>query len=571
MTMEAPRLSTAADPDLILLARSSDRAAIEELYRRHSPSALRFARSLTDGVTADDLVAEAFARILEVMRDGGGPTVSFRAYLLTAVRNAYAAHVRRDARMVWTAETGDLDAPLPAGPDDAEARMERRLVESAFSSLPERWQAVLWHTTVERDDQATVGRLLGIKPNAVSALAYRARDGLRDAYLAAHLREAQDEECRQTHPLLPAYARGRLSGARRLRVEEHLDGCRDCSAAVAELTALSTRLGALLGPAVLGVAGAAYVVPQGASPVPVPGEAISWIGRVGLRVAGPRAAGWQGLSASMTALAATLGVVVAAGAATLVAGSLSDDPTADRAGSEGATPAASWAPPSGSPSAPVPSTVPPPGTPGAEPTRSPVLWTGSTPTALPTGGSTVPEPSPTAGPTTGPTRRPSPTPKPTPKPTPEPTPTPTVWPTASPQPSSTASPSTSPTSSPTSSPTVIPTGTTVDVALTDRSLQWLGTVPDGAHWRLTTTVVADTLPSVHVGLLLPGLMSADPVSHPQACSVAAGRIDCDIAPAVFVLEFVMAPGSTVGTVTASAAGNVDPEPANNTAPLPLVP
>ena len=50
-----------SDLDLIARARGTDPEAVEELYRRHRDAALRFARSLTDPVTAEDVVAEAFA------------------------------------------------------------------------------------------------------------------------------------------------------------------------------------------------------------------------------------------------------------------------------------------------------------------------------------------------------------------------------------------------------------------------------------------------------------------------------------------------------------------------------
>ena len=38
-----------------------------------------------------------------------------------------------------------------------------------------------------------MSRRIGIKPNAVAALAYRARKGLREAYLQAHLKAEASE------------------------------------------------------------------------------------------------------------------------------------------------------------------------------------------------------------------------------------------------------------------------------------------------------------------------------------------------------------------------------------------
>ena len=42
---------------------------------------------------------------------------------------------------------------------------------------------VLWHTEVEGQRPAEVAPLLGMSPNSVSALAYRAREGLRQAFV----------------------------------------------------------------------------------------------------------------------------------------------------------------------------------------------------------------------------------------------------------------------------------------------------------------------------------------------------------------------------------------------------
>lgn len=246
-----------SDLDLIEAARFSDDTAVAELYRRHRKAALRLARHLSDPVTAEDVVADAFMRVFQAMRDGKGPSVAFRPYLLTSVRNAYVSHIRRVGR----ATPVDIDEMLggvAAEGDAVEAARESRTLAEAFRSLPERWQAVIWHTTVEGDDQETVGRLLGIKANAVAALNFRAREGLRRAYLDAHLAAPAPDECRPVREQLPAYVRGRLNRRRLDQVEGHLGECRRCTAAYLELDAVNSRLAAVLGVAVLGAAASGY-------------------------------------------------------------------------------------------------------------------------------------------------------------------------------------------------------------------------------------------------------------------------------------------------------------------------
>ncbi len=61
-----------ADADLVLRARSGDRDAYAELWRRHYRSGITVARSITNSLDPDDLVQEAYARIYQAIRRGGG-------------------------------------------------------------------------------------------------------------------------------------------------------------------------------------------------------------------------------------------------------------------------------------------------------------------------------------------------------------------------------------------------------------------------------------------------------------------------------------------------------------------
>ena len=172
------------DADLIAASRAGDAAAYDTLYRRHVASAHSLARQLVrNRAEADDVVAETFAKILDLLHRGGGPDDAFRPYLLTAVRrSAYDRH-RAERRQLVTDEMETFDRGVPFA-DPAVADLERTMIARAFASLPERWQAVLWHTEVEGARPADVAPLLGLTANGVAALAYRAREGLRQAYLA---------------------------------------------------------------------------------------------------------------------------------------------------------------------------------------------------------------------------------------------------------------------------------------------------------------------------------------------------------------------------------------------------
>ena len=248
------------DTELIARVRDGDTGAYAVLYERHAAAGRGLARQLLRGdAEVDDAVAEAFTRVLSVIQRGGGPTDAFRPYLLTAVRNAAHDRGRGDKRQV---ATEDMESIAPGQPfvDPALEGLERSLIARAFLSLPERWQAVLWHTEIEGARPADVGPLLGMKANGVAALAYRAREGLRQAYLQMHLAGgAAPQACRPIIDLLGAYVRGGLAKRETGRVDTHLDGCGHCREVFAELMDVNVGLRGIVLPIFAGAGAAGYL------------------------------------------------------------------------------------------------------------------------------------------------------------------------------------------------------------------------------------------------------------------------------------------------------------------------
>jgi RNA polymerase sigma factor (sigma-70 family) len=272
--------TTSSDAELITAARAGDAPAYGMLYERHAEAARRLARQIVSHpADVDDVVAETFTKVLSTMKRGAGPSEAFRPYLLTAVRRIAYDRVR-DQRGQVPVDAADLPDPGEQLTDPAIASLERSLVARAFRSLPERWSAVLWHTEVERARPAEVALLLGITPNGVAALSYRAREGLRQAYLQMHLSTRARAECQPVTDLLGAHVRGALSSRQAYQVESHLRGCDDCLAARTELAAINGALRGVLAPAVLGGQAAAYLTAGGHSAAAVAGGGMAmWPGR----------------------------------------------------------------------------------------------------------------------------------------------------------------------------------------------------------------------------------------------------------------------------------------------------
>ncbi|MEV0375358.1 sigma-70 family RNA polymerase sigma factor [Streptomyces sp. NPDC050636] len=299
------------------LRKSESDAPVDELYRRHRSAVFSYALACCrDPHTAEDLASEAFARTLKAVRSGSGPEAAWRPYLLTIVRRTAADWAATTRRTQLSPDFEQWLVNLPDTPADesSEERMLRlednSLVLRAFRSLPERWQTVLWHTAVEEEPAAKVGPLLGLGTRGVNSLAYRAREALREAYLAAHAESSSDtEECRHYSSLLGATMR-RAGRRRNKDLDRHLAACERCRCALIELTDLNERLGAVLPTGVLLWGGSAYMAARLA-------EAGASAG-VGAVPSDDGTGWWAGVKGSPLRTGAVAGSVVAAIAVTLL-------------------------------------------------------------------------------------------------------------------------------------------------------------------------------------------------------------------------------------------------------------
>ncbi|MEU0879999.1 sigma-70 family RNA polymerase sigma factor [Lentzea sp. NPDC005914] len=246
------------DRDLLARVREGDDSAYGELFSRHADAIRRFSlRHVREAAEADDLTAEAFFRMLQAIRRGSGPTDHVRTYLLTVARRvAWEWSGRRRDVPVEDEELGRRVEPVG---DNANRRAEHNLITRAFSSLPERWRVVLWRVEVEGERPASVAPHFGLSPNAMSALARRAREGLRAAYLQAHL--AADDgrsSCAAIRSKLGTFTAGGVQGVEERRIRAHLDTCSSCAQLYTELNEVCAALRAnaafLIVPSTLGLA-----------------------------------------------------------------------------------------------------------------------------------------------------------------------------------------------------------------------------------------------------------------------------------------------------------------------------
>jgi RNA polymerase sigma factor (sigma-70 family) len=235
------------DRALLERLRAGEDAAFGQLFSRHSAAVFRLALGLVaDRAEAEDLTAEAFFRVLQAIRRGSGPVDNVRGYLLIVARRvAWEWSLRRKDVPVSDEE---LTHRAPSDPDTSGQLTERSLIRRAFTSLPERWRNVLWKMEVEGERPAAVATNFGLSPNATAALARRARQGLRAAYLQAHLAaDRSSTGCRSVLEKLGAYTAGSTSGIERRRIRAHLAACASCTAMYTELREVCSGLRAHAG------------------------------------------------------------------------------------------------------------------------------------------------------------------------------------------------------------------------------------------------------------------------------------------------------------------------------------
>jgi RNA polymerase sigma factor (sigma-70 family) len=180
-------------PDGTLLddARNGSVEAFEQLFRDNQPLGVSKAfRVVRDRAVAEEIAAEAFTNVYAAMANGLGPRTTFRGYYLSAVQNVAINSVRRASNRfelsvgdidVHLRGDGDVEDPIEAIHDDSLDVSQR--VQAVLDSMPARWRMVLQWSEEDGGSAQELAARLGMSPNAVAALTYRARNAFREAYL----------------------------------------------------------------------------------------------------------------------------------------------------------------------------------------------------------------------------------------------------------------------------------------------------------------------------------------------------------------------------------------------------
>jgi len=169
------------DSELVQLTRTGDRAAFEQLYRRHRDRIYGLLWRLAggDAALAEDLLQEAFVRAWQKLDSFRGES-RFATWLHRLSANVALSDRRLRLRRVGP-ETG-MDEAVErtiAGDRDVPAPQQLDL-EAAIAGLPERARAVLVLYDIEGYSHAEIAELTGMAVGSSKAQLHRARKLVRE-------------------------------------------------------------------------------------------------------------------------------------------------------------------------------------------------------------------------------------------------------------------------------------------------------------------------------------------------------------------------------------------------------
>lgn len=233
---------------LVQACRDGRPGAVITLYRLHWEPSLRYAGRLSSSFhDAEDIAATAFLKSLTAMRRGRGPNGPVRPYLFTAIRTAAADHHSTPEQPSSMLE--EMTAHRNGFHDFRSP--DHDYVAEAFAALPLRWQRVLWYVEIEGLKPREAAPLLGVEPNALSALLQRARKGLRAAYLTVFIRETPNTGCEIMLQLLSLSAQGQAGPGELASVDRHARSCQDCNGALKRLGGVHSGMRSFLHPGLI--------------------------------------------------------------------------------------------------------------------------------------------------------------------------------------------------------------------------------------------------------------------------------------------------------------------------------
>lgn len=239
--------------DLALRAAEGDSRAAARFFQLTLPWLMGAARRIApylDRAEHEDMVADAWAKLVAQWKVGRTPKGNPRSYLAETMRNAFTDRLRSPAHRVGAIEPEAVErAPELRLTDEsavrpAELHREARLVREAFATLNPDFQLVLQRVLIDGAPPRELTDELGRPSSAVSSLLNRAKHSLRRAVLIQHIEAKGVAECSANAQILPERVKDRVEDHDpRDRGLAHVLGCADCRASWGRFASMTSALG----------------------------------------------------------------------------------------------------------------------------------------------------------------------------------------------------------------------------------------------------------------------------------------------------------------------------------------
>jgi RNA polymerase sigma-70 factor (ECF subfamily) len=168
------------EAELLALARKFDEGALAAIYDTYSEPLYRYiAFQVQSAEIAEDLVSEAFSRLLDALHQGRGPAQHLSAWLYRVAHNLCMDHFRAQARRPQTELDEQMAAPGPSVETQAADAILAAEMAAALDRLTARQRTVVILRDLVGLSSPEVARAVGLPVDAVKALRKRAIAALR--------------------------------------------------------------------------------------------------------------------------------------------------------------------------------------------------------------------------------------------------------------------------------------------------------------------------------------------------------------------------------------------------------
>jgi RNA polymerase sigma-70 factor (ECF subfamily) len=220
------------DVGLLHAYRRGDVGGFERLFGRHHDRLRALAvRYLRDPAEAEDVVQEAFLRLLRIA-DSVDDGFNVMAWLHRVATNICLSTLRGARRVHLVDMTGETmhteeDRRRAGQPEAAyEITYAREILGAVARRLPAQQRLCLVLREVEGLSYRDIAGRLSVSPGSIESLLFRARRRFREEYL--RLEGEEPSRCAMTRHLLEVIGRSRLSVRSERVVALHLSECAAC-------------------------------------------------------------------------------------------------------------------------------------------------------------------------------------------------------------------------------------------------------------------------------------------------------------------------------------------------------